>query len=230
MPRGLVHRHVEKPVHNALENFQRFMLDNPMTSLRNKMSDLNASAYAKSPRRAKTGNPSEFTRMSMERTERYDKSSSFPPTSIVAATEAPASSPRVDRLAPIRKQRKEAHDGDQSSDMGGLTARLMTTMASNPLSGDLRYEAGYSELQAAFERAYQKMLQEQQPSVVDTILSTAWNPAAKKSALSRTFFKKEQEKSSSWDTRAPVYEKKTFYDSLEDTHCRRVVTNLKLKQ
>uniref|UniRef100_A0A7S4H9Z3 Uncharacterized protein n=1 Tax=Guillardia theta TaxID=55529 RepID=A0A7S4H9Z3_GUITH len=228
MPRAVVHRHVEKPVHNALENFQRFMLDNPMTSLRNKMSDLNVSAYSKSPRRVKTGNPSEHTRMSMDRTERYDKSNTLPPQSAMFASEPPSSSPRVDRLAPIRKQRKDGHDLDQSSEPG-LTARLMT-MTSNPLSGDLRYEAGYSELQAAFERAYQKMLHEQQPSVVDTILSTAWNPAAKRSAMSRTFFKKEQDKSSSWDTRAPVYEKKTFYDSLEDTHCRRVVTNMKLKQ
>ena len=90
--------------------------------------------------------------------------------------------------------------------------------------------AGHSELQIAFERAYERMLRKPPPSIVDTVLSEAWQPNAKKSAQWRKSFQSAVSRKTDWEVRNPAEEKKPYYDSLSDNNCRRVVENPKFRK
>ena len=191
---------------SSLDNYQRLMMAGP-TALRDKMSDVGASVVVKkdtmrsSPtRRSKPG--AEVARL--DDTQDTD-----------AASEA-------HQWSPNKPSRSGSYQPSaQQSFAGGATEAA---------SADVQDAAGYSELQAAFERAYEKMLKDPPVSVVDSVLSSAWKPRSKRSAVVRTSFQKKEAKTTDWDTRAPVYEKKVFYDSITDRHCRRVVENPYFKQ
>ena len=130
-------------------------------------------------------------------------------------------------LKPVRFVPMRHHNSTSSA---GETSQALAFNDEVPFANDVQDAAGYSELQAAFERAYERMLKDPSSSVVDTVLSSAWNPRSKKSALLRTSFQRQTALSKEWDTRSPAYEKKTFYDSILDKHCRRVVENPLFKE
>ena len=189
------------PVHTNLDNYQRFLLNNQKTSLRNKMSDLGPVVAPSRP-----GTKRSMVRTSADTTQQLG-----------ASAEMWSSKPA--------RQTVDLRGGGDSVSRGGAAEQSFAVDDEAPFANDVQDAAGYSELQAAFERAYEKMLKDPPASVVDTVLSTAWKPRSKKSAALRTSFQKQQEKTTEWDTRAPVYERKVFYDSIRDQHCRRIVEN-----
>jgi hypothetical protein len=193
------------PVHNNLDNYQRFLLNNQKTSLRNKMSDLGP-----------IGAPS--------RPGTLAKRSSTVRTAADSTQLQLGASAEMWSTKPARQTAELRDEGDSVS-RGGVAEQSFAVDDEAPFANDVQDAAGYSELQAAFERAYEKMLKDPPASVVDTVLSTAWKPRSKKSAALRTSFQKQQEKTTEWDTRSPVYERKLFYDSIRDQHCRRIVEN-----
>jgi len=201
------------PQHSNLDNYQRFLLNNPKTSLRNKMSDLGpvvVKDHARTGTRKSTngGGTNGHTGGGdgpLEQTRHSDADTWNKP-------------PRA-----VSRQHSALSRGDE-------TQHSFVANHEAPFANDVQDAAGYSELQAAFERAYERMLKDPPSSVVDTVLSSAWKPRSKKSAVLRTSFQKQNALSTDWDTRSPLYEKKLFYDSLQDQHCRRVVENPLFKQ
>jgi hypothetical protein len=189
------------PVHTNLDNYQRFLLNNQKTSLRNKMSDLGPVVAPSRP-----GTKRSTVRTAADSTQQLGASAEMWSTK-------PA------------RQTADSRGGGDSVSRSGAAEQSFAVDDEAPFANDVQDAAGYSELQAAFERAYEKMLKDPPASVVDTVLSTAWKPRSKKSAALRTSFQKQQEKTTEWDTRSPVYERKVFYDSIRDQHCRRIVEN-----
>ena len=200
------------PVHNNLDNYQRFLLNNQKTSLRNKMSDLGPVPPTASRDPSRAGTKRSAARTATDSTLQLEASADAW-GGTMPARPAPGS-----------------RGGGGSVSRSGAPEQSFVVDNEGPFANDVQDAAGYSELQAAFERAYEKMLKDPPASVVDTVLSTAWKPRSKKSAALRTSFQKQQDKTADWDTRSPVYEKKVFYDSIRDQHCRRIVENPMFKQ
>jgi hypothetical protein len=196
---------------NNLDNFQRMMLNNPKTSLRNKLSDLGPVVVVKK----------DATRVSASSKRSKGKTTGMKSGELLS-TEVWSAKPAAHTASGMR-QKSAAQDESTQQPYAEDEAEVS-------FPNDVQDAAGYSELQAAFERAYEKMLKDPPVSVVDTVLSSAWKPRSKQSAVMRTSFQKKNALTADWDTRAPVYEKKVFYDSLLDKHCRRVVENPMFKQ
>jgi hypothetical protein len=192
-----------------LDNYQRFLLNNPKTSLRNKMSDLGPTAVPKD-------------RTTTKRSKRHEGTADRSVQSEGSAQVWTARSVQPHSATAV------GYDSSTLSRAGETSQSFAEDEP--PFDNDVQDAAGYSELQAAFERAYEKMLKDPPASVVDTVLSSAWKPRTKKSAVLRTSFQKQNALSTDWDTRSPVYEKKIFYDSIMDQHCRRIVENPGFKQ
>eukprot|EP00286_Rhodomonas_abbreviata_P008457 CAMPEP_0181324914 /NCGR_PEP_ID=MMETSP1101-20121128/20631_1 /TAXON_ID=46948 /ORGANISM="Rhodomonas abbreviata, Strain Caron Lab Isolate" /LENGTH=298 /DNA_ID=CAMNT_0023433157 /DNA_START=82 /DNA_END=974 /DNA_ORIENTATION=- len=227
-------RETVKPYHSPLDSFQRFILNNPKTSLRNRMSDLamqepgtntriGTISSARGSKRHRNTMPTELgDDLSLQEDDMEADHHSHR-----TGTNAPKSS-RPPRLAPIPPNNMYGPQSSRSE--GWEQSRDSERMNENSgYVNDPRDAAGYSELQAAFERAYEKMLREPPPSIVDTVLSSAWKPNAKKSAEWRSSFQRSVHKIRDWDTRCPVYERKNYYDALWDGNCRRVVDNPNFK-
>lgn len=124
-------------------------------------------------------------------------------------------------------------EGDAAVDLEGV--RTDEQAGAVPEGGAQFYDtaqeaAGHSELQIAFERAYERMLRQPPPSIVDTVLSEAWQPNAKKSAQWRRSFQAAVRKKTEWEVRNPAEERRPYYDSLSDGNCRRVVENPKFRK
>jgi len=201
---------IAPPVQNNLDNYLRFMLNNPKTSLRNKMSDMGPTAM-----------PKDHARTSATRSKRHE----------AAGDHSLQSEGSMQIWTAKTAQTHSVSRQDSTMSRAGDPAQSFALEDdAPPFANDVQDAAGYSELQAAFERAYEKMLKDPPVSVVDTVLSSAWKPRTKKSAVLRTSFQKQNALSTDWDTRSPVYEKKIFYDSIMDQHCRRVVENPGFKQ
>ena len=168
--------------HSTLDSFQRIMLANPRTSFRSNVADMPLAS--KSPRslpRRHTQRPAKLEIASPDRRS----TNHFPAPvgmgeDIQIPHEARESSVPESRSANVtreseRRRRPETQDSNAS-------AMTLGTVE----------EAGFSELQAAFESAYERMLRVPPPSVVDTVLSAAWQPKVFKSAESRARFQMKQ--------------------------------------
>ena len=220
--------------HSTLDSFQRIMLANPRTSFRSNVADMPLAS--KSPRslpRRHTQRPAKLEIASPDRRS----TNHFPAPvgmgeDIQIPHEARESSVPESRSANVtreseRRRRPETQDSNAS-------AMTLGTVE----------EAGFSELQAAFESAYERMLRVPPPSVVDTVLSAAWQPKVFKSAESRARFQMKQlrcppllqshnlvpapnnslckrgdpcpliGRDRGWDSRFPAYEKRPAYDAL----------------
>lgn len=164
-------RETVKPYHSNLDMYQRFMLNNPKTSLRNRMSDL--SATDRPSTRGATGGSStrgnkRHRAPNQESTQDLgadDQALSYDEHGSGGA----ARSGRPPRLAPIPANKTSGPQSHRSDGWGGTSNGDMTEQGDEGYPTDARDAAGYSELQAAFERAYEKMLRDPPPSIVDTV-------------------------------------------------------------
>lgn len=164
-----------RPNHSTLDNFQRIMLANPRTSFRNNVADvpLNSKSPRSLPKRH-SQRPAKLEVGSPDKRAGNNSNESFPASfgeDIQIPHQAMESTVPESRSAPVTRDSRRRPDTQDS------TMTLGTVE-----------EAGFSELQAAFENAYERMLRVPPPSVVDTVLSAAWRPKVVKSAESRARF------------------------------------------
>jgi hypothetical protein len=165
--------------HTTLDSFQRIILANPRTSFRSNTADAPLSSkspsilskrHSQRPAKVEVGSPDK--RGSINTHESY-------PSSLGHDIQAPHQA--VESAVPESKSVPATRDSRRRPDTQDTAITLGTVE-----------EAGFSELQAAFESAYERMLRVPPPSVVDTVLSAAWRPKTLKSAESRARFQMKQ--------------------------------------
>ena len=161
-------RETVKPYHSNLDVYQRFILNNPKTSLRNRMSDL--SSLDRPTTRAKTS-ASRASKRNIPLTQELshesgkdDHAQSFDDAGVSKSDQPP-------RLAPIPSNKNTGTPSHRSDGWGGSSQRDMLDQGDDGYPADPRDAAGYAELQAAFERAYDKMLRDPPPSIIDTVIA-----------------------------------------------------------
>ena len=168
--------------HSALDGFQRLMLENGKsvkTKFEFPMSPTKTSSHL---RTSSESSP----RPKFQRPQTSDSNRRSTKHSGHGLNETPPATAHSHRPAD-----PQAHSYANKRAVSGGSARRVETASSSVSKLDAFEEAGFSELQAAFEKAYDRMLRIPPPSVVDTVLSSAWKPKAVKSAEARAQFERK---------------------------------------
>lgn len=161
-------RETVKPYHSNLDVYQRFILNNPKTSLRNRMSDLSS---LDRPATRSRNSSSRGNKKNAALTQDLSHESGMDDHAQSSDEGGVSKSDRPPRLAPIPSNKNNGTPSHISEGWGGSSQRDALEQGDDGYPADPRDAAGYAELQAAFERAYDKMLRDPPPSIIDTVIT-----------------------------------------------------------